>query len=247
MKNLSQEYNDQKLRQLFEPFGKIISTKVMTDENGKTKGFGFVSFQDSEMAENACKQLNGKQISNGKCLYVSRAQNKSERQQLLKQKFQHLRQAIDRNNRGVNLYVKYLEDSIDDHRLRQEFSKFGSITSAKVMTDSFNRSKGFGFVCFSTQEEAQKAVNQMNNRIIVKKPLYVSIAQRKEDRKVYLMSQHMQRIGGSELRMQSIGMQSMLPSMVPSVAHQHHPQSHPIPSAAAIAFALNPAMALNRF
>ena len=50
---------------------------------------------------------------------------------------------IERLNRyqGVNLYVKNLDDSIDDERLRKEFAPYGTITSAKVMTEG-GRSKG---------------------------------------------------------------------------------------------------------
>lgn len=36
---------------------------------------------------------------------------------------------------GVNLYIKNLDDTIDDEKLRKEFSPFGSITSAKVLWD----------------------------------------------------------------------------------------------------------------
>lgn len=65
--------------------------------------------------------------------YVGRAQKKAERQQELKRKFEQYK--IERMNRyqGVNLYVKNLDDTIDDERLRKEFSVFGTITSAKVV------------------------------------------------------------------------------------------------------------------
>lgn len=64
------------------------------------------------------------------------------------------------------------------------------------------RSKGFGYVCFSTPEEAIEVVTEMNGRTIATKPLYVSLAQSKEDRLAYLASQYMQRI--ASMRMQVI-------------------------------------------
>lgn len=135
-------------------------------------------------------------------LYVGRAQKKAERQQELKRRFEQLK--MERMNRyqGVNLYVKNLDDTIDDERLRNEFKAFGTITSAKVMLED-GRSKGFGFVCFSSPEEATKAVTEMNGRIVGTKPLYVALAQRKEDRKAHLASQYMQRM--ANMRMQQMG------------------------------------------
>merc|ERR1711981_1331711 len=220
IKNFGEDLGDEKLKEVFSKFGKITSYKVvkekdlaqhaegaeiMADESGKNKGFGFVSFEDSESAEKAVDELNGVEMF-GKTLYVGRAQKKAERQQELKKKFEQLK--LERLNRyqGVNLYVKNLDDTIDDERLRKEFAPYGTITSAKVMNEE-GRSKGFGFVCFSSPEEATKAVTEMNGRIIVAKPLYVALAQRKEDRKAHLASQYIQRVSGMRQSMQqSFGM-----------------------------------------
>lgn len=202
VKNFGEDMTDDKLKEMFEKYGTITSHKVMSKDDGKSRGFGFVAFEDPNAADRAVADLNGKEISEGKVMYVGRAQKKAERQQELKRKFEQLK--IERLTRyqGVNLYVKNLDDTIDDERLRKEFAPFGTITSVKVMMEDA-RSKGFGFVCFSLPEEATKAVTEMNGRIVGSKPLYVALAQRKEDRKAHLASQYLQRV--ANIRMQHMG------------------------------------------
>lgn len=230
VKNFGDELSDELLKEMFEKYGPITSHKVMTKE-GKSRGFGFVAFDDPEAAEKAVDELNGKELGDGKILYVGRAQKKNERQLELKRRFEQLK--IERLNRfhGVNLYVKNLDDSIDDERLRKEFTQFGTITSAKVMLED-GRSKGFGFVCFSSPEEATKAVTEMNGRICGSKPLYVALAQRKEDRKAHLASQYMQRM--TNMRMQQMG-QPFLPGnasgyFVPTIPHPNRYLGPQVPS-----------------
>ncbi|XP_034874847.1 polyadenylate-binding protein 4 isoform X8 [Mirounga angustirostris] len=194
IKNFGEEVDDESLKELFSQFGKTLSVKVMRDPSGKSKGFGFVSYEKHEDANKAVEEMNGKEIS-GKVIFVGRAQKKVERQAELKRKFEQLKQERISRYQGVNLYIKNLDDTIDDEKLRKEFSPFGSITSAKVMLED-GRSKGFGFVCFSSPEEATKAVTEMNGRIVGSKPLYVALAQRKEERKAHLTNQYMQRVAG---------------------------------------------------
>ncbi|GFS67919.1 polyadenylate-binding protein [Trichonephila clavipes] len=55
IKNFADDLDDDKLREMFEKYGKITSAKVMTDEIGKSKGFGFVSFEDPEMLKRQSK------------------------------------------------------------------------------------------------------------------------------------------------------------------------------------------------
>ncbi|KAF6088842.1 poly(A) binding protein cytoplasmic 1 like [Phyllostomus discolor] len=130
VKNLQVDVDEQGLGQLFSPFGKMLSVKVMRDDSGCSRGFGFVNFEKHEEAQKAVTDMNGKEVS-GRLLFVSRAQKRAERQNELKQRFEQMKQ--DRLNRyqGVNLYVKNLDDSIDNEKLRKEFSPYGVITSAK--------------------------------------------------------------------------------------------------------------------
>ncbi|NWY33476.1 EPAB protein, partial [Pheucticus melanocephalus] len=209
IKNFGDDMDDDRLREIFSKFGKTLSVKVMMDSTGRSKGFGFVNFEKHEEAQkargsslpipllglspgDAVADMNGKEL-NGRVLYVGRAQKRLERQSELKRKFEQMKQERVSRYQGVNLYVKNLDDGIDDERLRKEFSPYGTITSAKVMTEG-GRSKGFGFVCFSSPEEATKAVTEMNGRIVSTKPLYVALAQRKEERKAILTNQYMQRL-----------------------------------------------------
>ncbi|KAM5157649.1 polyadenylate-binding protein 1 [Mantella aurantiaca] len=192
IKNFGEDMDDERLKEMFGKYGPALSVKVMTDDGGKSKGFGFVSFERHEDAQKAVDEMNGKDM-NGKAIYVGRAQKKVERQTELKRKFEQMKQDRITRYQGVNLYVKNLDDGIDDERLRKEFSPFGTITSAKVMMEG-GRSKGFGFVCFSSPEEATKAVTEMNGRIVATKPLYVALAQRKEERQAHLTNQYMQRM-----------------------------------------------------
>jgi len=202
VKYLDKSVTDEKLRDMFVPFGKITSAVVMRDDKDESKGFGFVNFDKNDEASKAIADLNGKEIE-GKQLFVGRAQKKSERERELKDMFLKIQRERMSKYQGVNLYVKNLDDSIDDEKLRNEFASLGTITSAKVMTDEKKNSKGFGFVCFATPEEATKAVTEFNGKLLNGKPIYVALAQRKDQRRAQLEAQHAQRASGIRMQQQA--------------------------------------------
>jgi polyadenylate-binding protein len=204
VKNFGENFNDdQSFKEFFEKYGDITSACIAKTEDQKSKGFGFVNFKDYEAAERAVDDLNESILSDGKKLTVTAFQKKNERLSDLKKKYEEEKRERLSKYQGVNLYVKNLDDKVDDEKLRKEFAPFGTITSAKVMSEN-GRSRGFGFVCFSAPEEATKAVTEMNSRIIGSKPLYVALAQRKEDRKTHLTNQYMQRIANLRMHTQQI-------------------------------------------
>jgi len=206
VKNLPEDTTKESLDALFSKHGKITSSMLVIDEEKKKcRGFGFVNFETPEMATAAVQGLNNMEqgAAAGKKLVVCRAQKKEEREKELRERFEQWKLERQKKYAGINLYVKNLADNIDDARLRSEFSKFGNITSARVMSDEAQKSRGFGFVCFSTPEEATKAVTDMNGHMLEGKPLYVALAQRKEVRRAQLEAQYAVRVRQAAPNMQA--------------------------------------------
>ncbi|MBA0828072.1 hypothetical protein Goarm_012795 [Gossypium armourianum] len=165
VKNLSDTTTDEELKTIFGEHGEITSVVVMRDADGKSKCFGFVNFENADDAAKAVEALNGKKFED-KEWYVGKAQKKSEREHELKARFeQNMKEASDKFQ-GLNLYIKNLDDSIGDEKLKKMFSEFGNITSCKLA--------------------------EMNGKMIVSKLLYVAPAQRKEERRAQLQAQFSQ-------------------------------------------------------
>ncbi|KAJ6391884.1 hypothetical protein OIU77_025777 [Salix suchowensis] len=173
IKNLDTKIDNKALHDTFASFGPVLSCKVAVDNNGQSKGYGFIQFENEEDAQSAINRLNGM---------------KGEREAELKAKFEQERNSRYEQMKAANLYLKNLGDTIDDEKLKELFSEFGSITSCKVMLDQQGLSKGSGFVAFSTPEEASRALSAMNGKMIGKKPLYVAIAQRRVERMAQLQA-----------------------------------------------------------
>lgn len=179
-----------------QPFGISACFNYDSYEHAKTavekmNGYDVSEFWGKIDEEDDEKNQEAKKNRNNDKLYVARAQKRSERSIILNRKNRRGRLDLTGPTQygGANLYVKNLTPDIDDKKLHQMFSKFGEISSSKVMTDQNGRSRLFGFVAFKTKEDATRAMHEMQNTIVDGKPLYVARAQSKAFRQQYISKQ----------------------------------------------------------
>uniref|UniRef100_G3U2H0 Polyadenylate-binding protein n=1 Tax=Loxodonta africana TaxID=9785 RepID=G3U2H0_LOXAF len=172
IKNFREDMDGEHLKDLFGKFRPAL-VKARTDESGKPKGFGYVSFD---------RQKPVHEMNVGNKFMLVELREKVEWQTELKCRFERGSKKITRYQ-GVNLHVKNLDDGIDDERPRKELSP-GTITSAEVMMERWLPQR---------PEEASKAFTEMNSKTVAAKPLYVALGQLKEERQAHL-SKYMQRM-----------------------------------------------------
>lgn len=146
-----------------------MSCKVAQDSKGESLGYGFVHFAQEADAKKAVEVTDGKQIGD---------------------KIVHVAPFVSKSGRGgagkfTNVYVKNLPRDMDETGFVALFQQFGNITSQKLVPFTEEGKTNYGFVNFSSAEEAKAAVDAMNNFQIEgsEKKLFVTRAQKKEERK----------------------------------------------------------------
>jgi RNA recognition motif-containing protein len=84
---------------------------------------------------------------------------------------------------AINLFVGNLPYNMTNDDLAQTFAQAGTVVSAKVISDKYSgRSRGFGFVEMSTDEESKKAIEMFNGKDVNGRPLVVNEARPREER-----------------------------------------------------------------
>ena len=120
----------------------------MKDEEGKSRGFGFVCFekwQDAKKALDYFKKLSDEIPGS---LYVCEAKSKEQRQNELAKKTYQWKKSM----MYLNLIVKNLDPSTTEQEVRDFFSQFGSINNVRL-----NQETGLAFVSFHDRESARAA------------------------------------------------------------------------------------------
>ena len=143
-------WGDNQLTAHFASHGKIVSATIMTNKStGLSKGFGFVSFDNPESAENAIAAMNGFEVE-GKRLKVQHKTAKGELGQT--HAAPGTEAGVDGQNKqhgpkGCNLFVYHCPPTWGDDDITTAFASYGTIVSATIMKDKeTGASKGFGSV-----------------------------------------------------------------------------------------------------
>ncbi|CCW61390.1 unnamed protein product [Phytomonas sp. EM1] len=137
------------LKEMFAKFGRLTSIVLAYDEKGASRGYARISYEREESAVEAVKEMNGTEVD-GQPILVERYQPQHH-EEMLKQ--------------FANLYVKNLNPAVTDEQLRDFFSTYGTVTSAKVRDlGEIKTEVGFGYVAFVSHDDAVKAVEALNGK-----------------------------------------------------------------------------------
>ena len=83
----------------------------------------------------------------------------------------------------MNIYVSNLSFNVQDEDLKEFFTPYGEVTSAKVITErETGRSRGFGFVEMADEAASNKAIEELNGATVENRSISVSVAKPREDR-----------------------------------------------------------------
>ncbi|CCE62504.1 hypothetical protein TPHA_0C03520 [Tetrapisispora phaffii CBS 4417] len=163
--NLDKSINEETLKQYFQIGGPISNVKVINDKNNSVN-YAFVEYLQHHDADVAFKNLNGKTIET-KVLKINWA-------------FQSQQTTSDESL--FNLFVGDLNVDVDDETLGHAFSEFPSFVQAHVMWDmQTGRSRGYGFISFSNQEDAQTAMDKMQSTELNGRQIRINWASKREN------------------------------------------------------------------
>ena len=193
------------LKKIFSKFGKIIFAKAFQDINERP--FAIIVYSSGESANKAKEEMNEKKLNENDevGLYVDLLQKKSERKRMLTTKIGDINNKLNQEYRNCNLHIKNLPYDLTEEKLKNIFSKCGEVKSVKIdkfilQTKKYNKfveseeSKGFGYVCFTSEEAAKKAKEEFDGKTLPgyensKRPLIINYFMPKNERKQFLSKQ----------------------------------------------------------
>ncbi len=205
VKNIPENWVEADLKALFAKYGSVTWSKILLDPSKRKSAI--VSLENEESAGQAREALNNHKVGEF-TLFVDSLQKKSDRQRILLSKINENNSMLNSQYKNCNLYIKNLPEKCTEKQLSDEFAKYGEVKSLKIpkyilVTNVGNQikeevvSRGFGYVCFLSQEAAKKAKEEMSGQVLscfaeAKRPLIIDFFMPKFERKNILLKYQQQ-------------------------------------------------------
>ncbi|KAJ8505120.1 hypothetical protein OPV22_006006 [Ensete ventricosum] len=171
--NLPFNVDSSQLAGLFQRAGNVEMVEVIYDkQTGKSRGFGFVTMSTVEEVEAATQQFNGYTLE-GRPMRVN--SGPPPRKDELPSRGFRAGGNLDVANR---VYVGNLSWGVDNLALETLFSEQGKVLEARVVYDrESGRSRGFGFVTYTSAEEVENAISLLNGTDLDGRSIRVTVAE----------------------------------------------------------------------
>lgn len=190
-KNFPPNYTESELKNLLKKYGEITTIYFPTKSDGEPVGFACVNYAHPDSAIRAINELHNKQIFNNNQMqkdnkfaiepfYIQKNEKKKEREQILKSFYGN--SVGFRNKLKRNLFIQNVPTSFSEDELLEILKKFGNITDFKLKADTLHPDKQFGYVCYSTVEEAAVALEKSKQVLLDGNQLELSIYKSKYER-----------------------------------------------------------------
>lgn len=158
--NIPRNLKTDELRRIVEEHGAVETAEVMFDKySGRSRRFGFATMKTVEDANAVIEKLDGTEIG-GRKVKVNVTEKPVQGVSV------SVLQADESQfvDSGHKVYVGNLAKTVTTDMLKSFFSEKGNVLSAKVeRTPGTSKSNGFGFVCFSSDDEVEAAISALNN------------------------------------------------------------------------------------
>eukprot|EP00890_Picochlorum_soloecismus_P006547 jgi/Picsp_1/717/NSC_04206-R1_nucleolysin tiar-like len=154
--DLSQEVTDNILLKAFSACPGCSDARVMWDHaTGRSRGYGFVSFESKEQAQYGIDKMDGAHVG-ARCIRCGWAQHKTEAALPTDPNI------LDRSDpTNTNIYVGNLPANLSDSEMRKQFSEFGTVVEMKL-----HRKGNYGFVRYRSHMEAVQAIVGLNGQVV---------------------------------------------------------------------------------